>query len=81
MTLTPEEEDRFTNEIDHIIGYLNELRGVEGTDAEHHRGDVQNVMRDDTDAHEAGVYTKDILDNAPERDGDYIKVPKILSNE
>ena len=39
---------------------------------------VLNVMREDKDPHEAGLYTEKILEQAPAREGDYIKVKKIL---
>ncbi len=37
-------------------------------------------MRDDADPHEAGLYTEDLLKAAPGRDGNYVKVKKILED-
>lgn len=39
---------------------------------------VKNALREDGNAHEAGIYTADILGAAPAREGDYLKVKKIL---
>jgi Asp-tRNA(Asn)/Glu-tRNA(Gln) amidotransferase C subunit len=35
-------------------------------------------MRDDNGAHESGEYSKEILEQAPNKEGNYIKVKKIL---
>lgn len=37
-----------------------------------------NVMREDTEPHESGIYTEKLLSAAPQREGQYIKVKKIL---
>ena len=39
---------------------------------------VLNVMREDVNPHESGLYTEKILEQAPTREGNYIKVKKIL---
>jgi hypothetical protein len=35
-------------------------------------------MREDGEPHESGIYTQKILEQAPAREKDYIKVKKIL---
>ena len=42
------------------------------------RSNLCNITREDEKPHKSGVYTKKILSEAPEREGDYIKVKKIL---
>lgn len=37
-----------------------------------------NVMREDGEPHESGLYTEKLLSAAPQREGQYIKVKKIL---
>jgi Asp-tRNA(Asn)/Glu-tRNA(Gln) amidotransferase C subunit len=39
---------------------------------------ILNVMREDGRAHESGKYTEDLLNAAPDREGDYVKVKQIL---
>ena len=39
---------------------------------------IENVMREDANPHESGVYTEELLSQAPRRQGNYIKVKKIL---
>ena len=36
-------------------------------------------MREDDNPHAGGIYTEAVLNEAPEREGDYIKVKKILN--
>ena len=38
----------------------------------------KNIMRDDTDAHESGVYTEELLSAAPDREKDFVKVMQVL---
>ena len=38
-------------------------------------------MREDSNPHEPGVYTEDLLNLAPERAGQYVKVQKILGDK
>ncbi len=37
-----------------------------------------NVMREDSNPHESGKYTETLLKAAPQREGQYVKVKKIL---
>ena len=39
---------------------------------------MRNVMREDANPHESGIYTEKMLEQAPAREGNYIKVKKIL---
>ncbi len=38
----------------------------------------KNVMRDDTDPYEPGVFTEALLKAAPHREGDYVRVPQVI---
>ena len=62
-----------------ILGYVSKIKEVEG-DARglDDLGLVHNVMREDGEPHESGVYSEDLLAEAPQREGNYIKVKKIL---
>jgi Asp-tRNA(Asn)/Glu-tRNA(Gln) amidotransferase C subunit len=41
---------------------------------------LRNVMREDEPTNHSGEYTEAILQNAPAREGDWLKVKKILGN-
>ena len=74
----PTEELR--REFDAILGYVGEVKDVSNdqhTDKLENVG-VLNVMREDGEPHESGLYTGALLAQAPQREGEYIKVKKIL---
>ncbi|MDP3763117.1 MAG: Asp-tRNA(Asn)/Glu-tRNA(Gln) amidotransferase subunit GatC [bacterium] len=78
-----EEAESLSHEFDAILSYVGEIKnaGFKIKDSGFMNKDkfaVCNVMREDSKPHEAGIYTKKILEQAPAREGDYIKVKKIL---
>ncbi len=65
------------SEISSILGYVEQINKADfGTDADlpEHR----NVWREDGEVNESGAYSEALLANAPAREGDYVKVKKIL---
>ena len=76
------EAEKLAEDITSILGYVSEIEEITG-DAliEKKIGALYNVMREDTDPHAAGLYTEDLLNLAPERDGQYVKVKKILDKK
>lgn len=83
ITLSDEEIERFQGEFADILHYVDELKDVtdDGTAQEekvvglHH-----NVLREDGEPHEARAYTDALLKAAPDRDGQYVRVKKILQD-
>ncbi len=81
IELTEHETEQFAHDISSILGYVSEITDLTGTGAPEKKvGALYNVFREDTDPHEAGKYTDDLLALAPERQGQYLKVKKILDN-
>ena len=79
IELTSFEIDDFLSDITSILGYVSEITKITGSGPEEKvHGALVNVMREDTEPHEAGFYTEDILKAAPEREGQYVKVKKML---
>lgn len=80
ISLTREEKEKMRSEFDAILAYVASIREVSATVAKNARSITAtlNVMREDADPHESGVYTEALLSVAPKREGDYIKVKKIL---
>lgn len=78
LELTEEEETRLARQLGQILGYIETLQEVDTTDVAPtaHIVDSENPMREDrvTNAPQADA----MLANAPERDGDHFKVPKII---
>ncbi len=80
LALSKEETERMRKEFDSILGYVASIQKVAANVGEHPRSIVAavNVMREDRDPHESGIYTEALVGAAPRREGDYIKVKKIL---
>ncbi len=79
IQITDEEKDQFRQEIDSILAYVAQIQAaVVSLDLNPEAGVVKNIMREDV-AHESGAYTEIILKEAPSRQGEYLKVKKILS--
>ena len=78
IQITDEEKDQFGHEIDSILTYVAQIQeAAVSLDLKPDAGVVKNVMREDT-PHESGIHTEKILKEAPAREGDYLKVKKIL---
>lgn len=79
LALTPEEEDRFTTQLNSILDYFEQLSELDVTDVPPTTRaiEVSNITRPD----QTTPYPDrdDILDGAPDRDGDFFKVPKIIN--
>ncbi len=81
IELMPEEADGLSRELGSVLDYVGEIKSAQLNDSRQPTTNdypVKNIMREDVSPHEGGAYTKEILDQAPEREGDYIKVKKIL---
>jgi aspartyl-tRNA(Asn)/glutamyl-tRNA(Gln) amidotransferase subunit C len=79
IKILPEEAEALSHEFDRILEYVGEVKGINiKSDGEKSVPHTKNVFREDTSPHETGLYTADLLDQSPEREGDYLKVKKIL---
>lgn len=81
INLSEEEKKGLKIDIESVLSYVSEIQKVSSSvsvNSDLQRVALCNVMREDEDPHKSGLYTEKILKEAPERDGDYIKVKKIL---
>jgi len=78
LDLTPEEEVQFTTQLSGILDYVEQLSELDTSAVEPTTRaiDVSNVTR--PDALKRSVDRDLILDSAPDRDGEFFKVPQIL---
>src|SRR5690349_543128 len=78
LELGPEEKERMQRELNGILTYIDKLRGVDTTSVEptSHAVPSTNVMRDDVV--QPSFPQSDMLSNAPDRSGDFFRVPKII---
>lgn len=78
IEITDAEADSLTTEIDSILAYVGQIKDVSSTEALS-APVLKNVLRDDVPTNADNEYTEDILNNAPSREGRYLKVKKILN--
>ncbi|MFQ5521662.1 MAG: Asp-tRNA(Asn)/Glu-tRNA(Gln) amidotransferase subunit GatC [Candidatus Methylomirabilia bacterium] len=78
LDLSPEEKERMRSQLDAILTYIDKLRELDtaGVEPTAHVIPMTNVMRDD--AVRPCVPREEMLANAPEREGDFFRVPKII---
>jgi aspartyl-tRNA(Asn)/glutamyl-tRNA(Gln) amidotransferase subunit C len=78
LELTEAEVEEFTNQLSAILGYVEKMNELdtEGIEPLAHCLPISNVFRDDCVRESLG--TQKALANAPQWDGEFFKVPKIL---
>lgn len=73
------EKEGLRKDIDAILGYVGEIQKISpDLGVARAKPDLRNVMREDANPHEKGIFTESLLSSAPEREGQYVKVKKIL---
>lgn len=81
IELGDEEKMTLQKDVGAILEYVSQIKEVftnaNGAGAKS-GGAPANVMREDGNPHESGLYTEQLLSAAPQREGNYIRVKKIL---
>jgi aspartyl/glutamyl-tRNA(Asn/Gln) amidotransferase C subunit len=93
IKLSEEEKKELQKDFGAILSYVDKLQEIEvlsGTTPTTAEGvaplssisknitGLENVVREDEGAHDAGKFSKDLLDNAPATEKGFVKVKKIL---
>jgi aspartyl-tRNA(Asn)/glutamyl-tRNA(Gln) amidotransferase subunit C len=80
LELTEAEVEEFTGQLRAILDYVAKMNELDTSNVEPlaHCLPVSNVFREDAAKESLGA--EKALANAPERDGDFFKVPKILDD-
>ena len=78
LELTPVEEASFATQLDHILEHFQKLKQLDtdGIEPTAHVVDMATPFRDDRVQNAANVDA--LLANAPARDDNFFKVPKII---
>lgn len=81
LRLTEEEKHRFLKELGTIIEYFDQLKklNTEGVPPTTHVVPLENVFREDKVTPSLPV--DEALANAPDRKGNYFRVPKVVEKE
>lgn len=82
LKLSEDEITWMQGEMSSILAYVDKLKSAPGVETGPVMSTNKNVLRNDTDAHEGGIYTEKLINLAPSKektkDGWYVKVKKIL---
>ena len=78
IAMTEEEIERMRDQMSNILEQFEVLKQVdtEGVEPTGHSADVESVMRDDEVAPSRSL--EDVLANAPQREGDFLRVRTVL---
>lgn len=77
LEVSDEEVAKLEKEIPGILTFVEQIQKASAeAPAEDHSH--RNVLREDTDPHESGLYTKRILDAAPAQEKDQVVVKQVL---
>lgn len=79
IEVSAEEKEKLRKDVENILGYVSEIeKAVVTIDTTPKAGELRNVMREDGEPHESGIYTEKLLREAPQKDGGYVVVKKIM---
>ncbi|MDY6914483.1 MAG: Asp-tRNA(Asn)/Glu-tRNA(Gln) amidotransferase subunit GatC [Planctomycetota bacterium] len=80
IELTDEQAETFSAQLADILEFFDKLQELDTENIEPQASAVslQNVLADDVPAD--SLTTDQALDNAPARDGDFFKVPKVIGD-
>ncbi|MHC4534904.1 MAG: Asp-tRNA(Asn)/Glu-tRNA(Gln) amidotransferase subunit GatC [Planctomycetota bacterium] len=80
LDLTEDEVQEFTGQLSAILEYVEKMNELDtaGVEPLAHCLPVSNVLREDSAKESLG--TEKVLANAPQRDDEFFKVPKILDD-
>ena len=78
LDLSEEEIEEFTSQLSAILNYVAKMNELDTAKVEPlaHCLPISNIFREDVAKESLG--TEKVLANAPQRDGEFFKVPKIL---
>lgn len=92
ITIPENEKAKMVTDINKILEYVGQIsearaagslsknkdgKLVGGMESDHSNM-ITNVLREDINPHESGIFTKKLLDQAPNKEDNYVKVKKIL---
>ena len=76
--MSESEAEGLAGEIDGILGYVDQIKNADVTLGDRAISGPYNVLRDDSNPHESGLHKAELIEQAPDNDGEYLKVKNIL---
>ena len=82
IRITDDEAERLKKDIDSVLKYVSVVSDIAaGDDLTKKVGARYNLFRKDEVTNEPGAFTETLLAEAPAREGNYLKVKKILNQD
>ena len=82
VTVPEEDLARFAAEFDSILGYIGKLEELTLPDVKDIEIPlVRNVFREDDEPDATGLWTKKMVEQFPQREGDLLSVKQIISHD
>lgn len=78
IEVSDSEKEVLRHDLEEILAYVSQVTKVTAELGAPTAGELRNVMREDGEPHEPGMFTEDILKQAPSREGNRVLVKKIL---
>jgi aspartyl-tRNA(Asn)/glutamyl-tRNA(Gln) amidotransferase subunit C len=75
------ELEKFTREFDSILAYVGQLEKLEIPEQAEEKPLVRNVMREDSEPHEGGMYTEALVKQFPAQEDRALSVKQIITHE
>lgn len=72
------EAEDLRQSLDSILGYVEQINQISADSTIEQTFPTSNILREDENPNPTGVNREKILDSAPKREGNYVKVKKIL---
>jgi aspartyl-tRNA(Asn)/glutamyl-tRNA(Gln) amidotransferase subunit C len=77
LDVSDEEVVKLEKELPSVLEFVEQIQKA-STEAPPEEHSLRNVMREDTNPHESGLYTRKLLDAAPEQEKDRVVVKQVL---
>lgn len=79
IELGAEEKEKLQKEFEGILDYVDKLSQADLSKLEAgNEPERKNILREDKSPHEGGIFSDKLMGEAPEREGDYIKVKHVF---
>ena len=78
IELTKKVQEDLKTDIEAILLYIGQIQEVEIENELTENQVIKNVMREDVEAHQTGLYTESLMKEVPSEEKNYVKVKKIL---
>ncbi len=78
ISITDEEAQNVAKDLAQVISYVDQIKNASIKDIDMGKPLLNNNFREDTGPLQTGFYTEALLNEAPNKQDNYFKVPKIL---